>query len=551
MSKVNFLIVGVQKGGTTALDNYIREHPEVCMADYKEVHFFDNEDNFAQEPDYGKYHENFKFDPTQKKLYGEVTPIYSYWDNAIKRIYQYNNEMKIIIILRNPILRAFSHWNMELGRGLDSLNFYDAILTERERTREALPDKHRVYSYIDRGYYSEQIRNIYRYFRSENVCILFHEDLEANYFTELNKLCDFLDIKPFDVIEERRVFQTKYFRKMRIKEHKVLCNAFKYEIATLADMLQKDLSHWKKIKTKKVLFYRNYLQYQGGHQKVYDYYCHFKSHPYFDVDIVFSKESIFDETNPWKNEIIKQTFDLNEYDIFFIAGEDWRILKDFDYSNKTVINLIQGFRHSIANTFLFECLQNKAIRITVSDELFKTMEATNQLNGSLYNIPNGINIENSLMDKKYDFYILGIKNRQVAQLLTKRLKTDGYKVICTLDQTTKENIHINMAKSIVAITLPLENEGFYLPALEAMALSEIVIVPDCIGNRSFCFDTVNCLMPDYDIDMLYMSAIDAYRKYSLNESKSLKENALKTVKEHSLHNEREKFYKILDDLEYE
>jgi len=87
-----------------------------------------------------------------------------YWQNAPKRIWQYNPEMKIIIILRNPIERAFSHWNMERSRNAEHLSFWDAINTEKLRCQETLPLQNRVYSYIDRGFYIKQLENIWRYF---------------------------------------------------------------------------------------------------------------------------------------------------------------------------------------------------------------------------------------------------------------------------------------------------------------------------------------------------------------------------------------------------
>jgi hypothetical protein len=71
---VGFVICGTQKGGTTALDAYLREHHEVCMADRKEVHYFDNEEYFSNgKPDYSKYHAFFSTIKTHKIL-GEATP---------------------------------------------------------------------------------------------------------------------------------------------------------------------------------------------------------------------------------------------------------------------------------------------------------------------------------------------------------------------------------------------------------------------------------------------------------------------------------------------
>jgi hypothetical protein len=125
--KVNFLIVGVQKGGTTSLDAYLRQHPRIGMASKKEVHFFDDEDRFGSgTPDYEVYHRHFdRLD--SKSIYGEATPIYCYWSESMRRIREYNPDIKIIMLLRNPVERAWSHWRMETDRGADSAPFAMAI----------------------------------------------------------------------------------------------------------------------------------------------------------------------------------------------------------------------------------------------------------------------------------------------------------------------------------------------------------------------------------------------------------------------------------------
>lgn len=150
-----FLVVGAQKSGTTALDHFLRQHSSVEMAATKEAHFFDDEIVFSKsDVDYSFYYQYFALSANAQAR-GEVTPIYLYWDKAARRIWEYNPKIKLIAILRNPIERAFSHWNMERDRGAESLPFMQAIQSEAERCREALPLQHRVYSYLDRGFYSE------------------------------------------------------------------------------------------------------------------------------------------------------------------------------------------------------------------------------------------------------------------------------------------------------------------------------------------------------------------------------------------------------------
>lgn len=244
---VNFLVAGTQKGGTSALDAYLREHPQICMADKKEVHFFDIEAAFANgSPDYNRYHA--AFNPTHEhRVIGEATPIYMYWDAAPKRIWEYNPEMKIILSLRNPIERAYSHWNMETSRKNETVPFRSAILNETERSREALPNQHRVYSYTDRGFYSYQLKRLWRYFPKANTLILRHEELKNAPNETVKKVTDFLGLDPLPTIAPKEIHRIEYEREMAPEERQLLLDIYRNEIAEIERLLDWDCSQWRVI----------------------------------------------------------------------------------------------------------------------------------------------------------------------------------------------------------------------------------------------------------------------------------------------------------------
>jgi sulfotransferase family protein len=246
-SKVGFLVAGTQKGGTTALNAYLMRHPQICTANVKEVHFFDNEWLFQSKIPrrtlYWYYH-SFFAPRASHRLIGESTPIYMYWADALRRIWEYNPNMKFIIVLRNPIDRAFSHWNMERQRNADSASFYDAIRHEAERCRQASPLQHRVYSYIDRGLYAEQLRRIWRYFPPSNTLILKSEDLRTNPTIALNKVTSILDIDSFGRVEPIDVHTGRYSQALSPDERRYLQRIFEPEIRALERMLAWDCSHW-------------------------------------------------------------------------------------------------------------------------------------------------------------------------------------------------------------------------------------------------------------------------------------------------------------------
>ena len=242
--KVDFVICGTQKGGTSALDAYLRDHHQICMANKKEVHFFDNEDTFRDKaPDYSLYHTAFSPEPPHE-LVGEATPIYMYWHDAPRRMWQYNPNMKLIVILRNPIERAYSHWNMERSRNAETLSFWEAIKSETQRCRESLPYQHRVYSYIDRGFYLEQLRRLSTYFRKEQILILRNEELKNKPHETLQNVCDFLGVNSFLDIEAKDIHSRPYSSSISGREKEYLRSIFEYEIRGIERMFGWDCSNW-------------------------------------------------------------------------------------------------------------------------------------------------------------------------------------------------------------------------------------------------------------------------------------------------------------------
>ena len=244
--KVEFLGVGTQKAGTSALDAYLRTHPALCMAKVKEVHLFDDDDaGFLKRAhsEYADYHAQFA--PTAAAtMCGEVTPSYMYHADAPRRIWEYNPAMKLIAVLRNPITRAFSHWNMQRERGDDPLAFWDALQSERERCRVRLPHQHRKYSYVDRGYYTTQLRRLWSFFPSEQVLVLRYEDLRDCPNPTLDRVVDFLGVARMPPGAPRKAHVLPYASPMSDREWQFLHGVFEFEIRALERLLHWDCSDW-------------------------------------------------------------------------------------------------------------------------------------------------------------------------------------------------------------------------------------------------------------------------------------------------------------------
>jgi hypothetical protein len=193
--RVTFLIAGAQKGGTTALYDYLREAPDIALSREKEPHFFDDEAQDWARPDYGAYHAQFD-DPAGRPC-GEATPIYLYWPSSLERIRAYNPAMRLILALRDPVERAWSHWRMEYARGPETLPFAQAIRRGRMRLFDAEPwGFHREFSYVERGFYGEQIERLLGLFPQEQLLVVRSEDLRTDPGPVLTKVRAFIGLPP-------------------------------------------------------------------------------------------------------------------------------------------------------------------------------------------------------------------------------------------------------------------------------------------------------------------------------------------------------------------
>jgi hypothetical protein len=244
--KVCFIVAGAQKGGTTALGYYLREHPELCLPRRKEPHFFDTDRYFAAEPiDYSVYHSAFAPGPAQRLL-GEVTPDYLFWPTAPERIARYNPAMKMIMVLRNPVTRAFSQWNMAHQKGREPLSFLQALAAERERVHLLPLRQAKRFAYTGRGFYAQQLKRIWRYFPHEQTIVFKSEELLAAPTAVLARIADFLGIAPFLPVADKTVHAREYDTAMTAGEKRYLLGVFEPEIRELERVLRWDCSAWLK-----------------------------------------------------------------------------------------------------------------------------------------------------------------------------------------------------------------------------------------------------------------------------------------------------------------
>lgn len=306
-----------------------------------------------------------------------------------------------------------------------------------------------------------------------------------------------------------------------------------------------------------VLFYRDYLRFQGGHLKVWHYFNHLNQSGLYKPLISFSHRSIQDSTNPWFGIDSLNFWSPVDIDILFLAGLDWEVaLTSTDFlknqSNLPVINLIQGLSHADPNDIKYNFLSERAIRICVSRQVAQAIEDTGCVNGPVFTIPNGIDLNNfpqqlSVYEKEIDVLIVAIKKPELGLHLQKKLGLPVKKTKVITDLLPRAIFLDLLNKSKTCVCLPHFAEGFYLPALEAMALGAIVVCPDCIGNRSFCLDKYNCFAPTYNQDSI-LAALKQALSLSIEERENILLNASATVRHHDLQGERKQFIDIMNNI---
>jgi len=210
----SFLIIGAQKGGTTSLASYLAAHPNVISPSFKEVHFFDlnyekGEDWYRSQFPVGARRRLASAVNGRKLLAGDATPYYILHPLAAYRAWKLIPYAKIIILLRDPVDRAYSHYHHEVRLGHEQLSFEAAIRVEPSRIRgEAqrliTEPSHESYNYqhftyLERGIYADQIRRWLDYFRPEQLLILSSEQLFEDPGVVYHIVLNFLGLPAWDL----------------------------------------------------------------------------------------------------------------------------------------------------------------------------------------------------------------------------------------------------------------------------------------------------------------------------------------------------------------
>lgn len=257
----DFIIIGAQKGGTTSLYRYLIEHPSIAPIYVKEPHFFDI--HFQRGLAWYRSH----FPTTMEKYYaqyfqkhdlitGEASPYYLYHPRAAERVAKTLPRVKLIVLLRNPIDRAYSQYQHQTRQpGVEPLSFEEALEAEEQRLRgeeeHILKDptyssfKHRHYSYKGRSQYIEQLPQWMLLFPKEQFLILKSEDLFANPAETVRETLDFLQMPTNGIKKDYKPFNEATYTPIRPETREYLVEYFKPYNARLYEFLGRDFG-WDK-----------------------------------------------------------------------------------------------------------------------------------------------------------------------------------------------------------------------------------------------------------------------------------------------------------------
>jgi hypothetical protein len=256
--------------------------------------------------------------------------------------------------------------------------------------------------------------------------------------------------------------------------------------------------------------------------------------------------------------------------VLFLEGNDWRRLDEAARAQSAIpiVNLIQGFRHADPERGPYSFLRYKAVRICVSPEVKDAILATERVNGPVFVIRNGLELP-ALAPRQRgpcDVLVVGFKNRELARQLRGRIlaasaerhrgprelvrRLLGHRPLRVelLDAQLPRQVFLEeLQRARVTVFLPKALEGFYLPALEAMAIGTLVVCPDVVGNRSFCLPDQNCLRPEYGLEDI-VRATAAALALSPERRVAMLTNAVQTARAHDMDRERAEFLAILENL---
>lgn len=211
----NFFCIGAQKSGTTLLYDLLKEVDEIYLPYKKEIHFFDSQ--IVDKLNTKLYLKSYFKESSSYEARGEITPSYLFVEPVAKRIFQsLGPDVKFIVLLRNPMERAYSHYVMKYKSEEECHSFKNALFLEQDRIHNNLTDLKR-FSYASRGFYAKQIEYYLNYFNKKNFKFILFEEFIKNQNQTVNEICSFLGVSNTKTFKNKVVHNSQLSLKQRLK----------------------------------------------------------------------------------------------------------------------------------------------------------------------------------------------------------------------------------------------------------------------------------------------------------------------------------------------
>jgi sulfotransferase family protein len=250
------VIAGAQKCGTSSLALACRQHPQISMSERKELHFFDR--NFDRGLEW--YEGQFERLP-QHRAVGEATPAYLYEREARERMLATLPEAKVIVVLRDPVERAYSHFWHTTRRGDEDKSFEEALELEPERIASSVLEDRARYSYVARGHYVDQLLAVVTEHDRSLLHVMLLDDVKADQAAALETLFRFLDVDPEAAQAIPEIWRNRYrvpdkdrgkalpreYPPMNPETRARLKEVFRESNDRLGEWLGRDLSAWNEV----------------------------------------------------------------------------------------------------------------------------------------------------------------------------------------------------------------------------------------------------------------------------------------------------------------
>jgi Sulfotransferase domain len=210
-----YVIAGTVRSGTTSLHRLLRGHPGVFAAGEKELHFFDRHFDRGVE-----WYADLFADARPGQVVGEATPNYLYHPHAVERMASVIPAAKVVVLLRDPVDRAYSQYWMQRTSRHETLDFPDALAAEPDRLASGDESDRAYFSYVDRGRYLDQLRRLREHFPEEQTLVLLYEDMRDHADDTYRAACAFIGADadhPATGLDER-ANQHRSFRSDRVRD---------------------------------------------------------------------------------------------------------------------------------------------------------------------------------------------------------------------------------------------------------------------------------------------------------------------------------------------